>query len=131
MTSSDVVAGQHGFATDYNKLRTDVKNGIKDITANTDGATITFNLTTSNVHTVTLEGNRTLDISSPTVGQAFMVRLVQDGTGSRTVTWWSTIKWPGGAAPALSTAANAIDAFVFVCTSTGNYDGYFAGFGLA
>jgi hypothetical protein len=130
MNSSDVAAGQHGYATQYNNLRKDVKNGIRDITSNTDAATVTFDLTASNVHTVSLGGNRTLDISTPTVGQAFLVRIAQT-TGSNTVTWWSTIKWPGGAAPTLSTAAGAVDAFVIICTGSGTYDGYFAGFGLA
>lgn len=132
MTSSDVVAGAHGYASDYNKLRTDVKTGIKNITEDSDAATITFDLSVTNVHTVTLGGNRTLNISNPTVGQVFMIRLVQDGGGNRTITnWWTTIKWPGGTAPTLSTAGGSIDSFVFVCVSSGNYDAYYAGFSLS
>jgi len=41
----------------------------------------------SNVHTVVLGGNRTLAVSNTSVGQSFILRLVQDGTGSRTVTF--------------------------------------------
>jgi len=131
MNSSDVTAGANIFASDYNDLRADVKNGVKNITSNSDGATVTFNLATSNIHTVTLGGNRTLALSNVAVGQAFMLRLVQDGNGSRTVTWFSTIKWAGGSAPSLSTTAGATDVFGFLCTSTGNYDGYYVALGVA
>ncbi len=98
-----------------------------DITADADGATVTFNLATSNVHGVTLGGNRTLALSNEHVGQIFTLRLLQDGTGSRTVTWFTTIKWAGGAAPTLTTTASKADTFVFIVTSAGNYDGYIVG----
>lgn len=98
-----------------------------DITTDTDGATVTFNMATSNVHTVTLAGNRTLAVSNVKVGQIFTVRLVQDSTGSRTVTWFTTIKWAGGAAPTLTTGTGKADTFVFLTTSSGNYDGYIVG----
>lgn len=99
------------------------------ITTDADGATITFDLSTS-LHTVTLGGNRTLALSNETVGQTFVIRLVQDGTGSRTVTWFSTIKWAGGSAPTLTTTASKTDVFGFICTSAGNYDGYVIGTNL-
>lgn len=95
----------------------------------TDGATVTFNLASGayRKHKVVLGGNRTLAISNALVGQAFIIDLVQDATGSRTVTWFSTIKWAGGSAPTLTTDANAIDTFGFICTSSGNYQGYVIG----
>ena len=95
----------------------------QNLVSNTDGATITFDLDTGNIHTVTLEGNRTLALSNVDVGQAFMVRLVQDGTGSRTITWFSTIKWSGGVAPTLSTTGSDVDLIGFICTGSGQYDG--------
>ena len=98
-----------------------------DITADSDGATITFNLATSNIHSVTLGGNRTLALSNAAVGQCFILRLVQDGTGTRTVTWFTTIKWAGGSAPTLTTTINKTDVFGFLCTSAGNYDGFVIG----
>lgn len=112
----------------------DGTHGIIDSTAHkqnlvtsADGATVTFDLDTSNVFTVTLGGNRTLALSNATTGQAFVVRLVQDGTGSRTVSWFSTIKWPGGTAPTLSTTGGRVDVFGFICTSSGQYDGFIVG----
>ena len=98
-----------------------------DITADSDGATVTFNLATSNIHSVTLGGNRTLALSNAAVGECFILRLLQDGTGSRTVTWFTTIKWAGGSAPTLTTTANKADMLGFVVTSSGNYDGFVVG----
>ena len=101
------------------------KPGLK---ADTDGATVTFNLNEPNMHTVTLGGNRTFAISNETAGQRFIIRVLQDGTGSRLVsTWFSTIKWAGGSAPTLTTTANKADVFGFVVTGTDTYDGFIVG----
>lgn len=105
--------------------------GLKTpIESNTDGATVTFDLDTSNTHTVTLGGNRTLALSNADAGQKFIIRLVQDGIGSRTVTWFSTIKWPGGVTPTLTATGDKTDVFGFICTSAGNYDGFVLGYNL-
>jgi hypothetical protein len=95
----------------------------------TDGATVTFDLGNGGYrkHKVTLGGNRTLAISNSVVGQAFIIDLIQDGTGGRTVTWFSTIKWTEGAVPTLTTTANKTDTFGFIVTSAGNYQGYIVG----
>lgn len=106
-----------------------VNGSVQSLTSDTDGATVTFNMASSNVHTVTLAGNRTLAVSNVTVGQWFVVILKQDGTGSRTVTWFSTINWAGGTTPTLTTTADYSDTFVFHCTATNTYRGYIAGQG--
>lgn len=131
-TVTNPTAGDDVLATWGQAVYTDVGALFdeKTLNSNSDSATITFNLNTSSIHTVTLGGNRTLALSNVTTGRPFFIRLVQDGTGSRTVTWWSGIKWPGGTAPTLSTTADAIDSFMFIPISAGVYDGYFAGFGL-
>lgn len=97
----------------------------------TDGSTITFNLNTANIHTVTLAGDRTLALSNASTGQVFIIRLVQDGSGSRTVTWFSTIKWSGGITPTLTTTASRVDVFGFICTGSGTYDGFIVGQNLS
>jgi len=79
------------------------------------------------VHKVTLGDNRTLAILNETAGQKFMLRLQQDATGSRTVTWFSTIKWAGGSAPTLTTTASKADVFGFLVTGTDAYDGFVIG----
>jgi hypothetical protein len=98
-----------------------------DITSDTDGATVTFDLSVTDKHTVTLGGSRTLAISNGTNGQVFMIILVQDSGGSKTVTWFSTIKWAGGSAPTLTTTANKADVFSFIQTTSGNYYGFVVG----
>ena len=91
----------------------------------TDGTTITFDLNTSNIFSVTLGATgRTLAVSNATVGQCFIIRLVQGGSGSNTVTWFSTIKWAAGVTPVLTTTLNKTDVFGFICTSAGNFDGF-------
>ena len=101
-----------------------VKTPLK---SNTDASTITFDLDEASTHTVTLGDNRTLAISNEDAGQKFIINLVQDGTGSRTVTWFSTIKWAGGSAPTLTTTANKADSFGFLCTGTDAYYGFVIG----
>ena len=101
-----------------------VKTPLK---SNTDGSTVTFDLDEASTHTVTLGGDRTLAISNEDAGQKFIINLVQDGTGSRTVTWFSTIKWAGGSAPTLTTTADKADSFGFLCTGTDAYYGFVIG----
>lgn len=118
MNSSDVTAGTNATATQHNNLRKDLRNSIKDEQVDSDGATITFNLANGAIHSTTLGGNRTLAISNPTAGQSFMILLKQDGSGSRTVTWWGSIKWVGAAAPTLTTTASRTDIFAFFYDGT-------------
>jgi hypothetical protein len=40
---------------------------------------------------------------------------VQDGAGSRTITWDAEFLWSNGAAPTLSTGAGAMDIITFLC----------------
>lgn len=62
---------------------------------------------------ITMTGNCTLSFTAPTTGVAnFQLKLIQDGTGSRVVTWPS-IKWPGGTAGVLTTTASAEDIVSF------------------
>ena len=112
--------GGSGQIGDIFRTKKAVKTAIK---SNADGETITFDLNESNTHYATLGGNRTIALSNPDVGQKFILRLQQDNTGGRTVTWFSTIKWDGVTPPTLSTSGNRADLFGFLCTSGGQYDG--------
>jgi len=96
----------------------------------TDAGTVTFDLALKQIYTVVLGGNRVLAVSNAAVGKPFIIRLKQDGTGSRTVTWWSTINWVNDTTPTLGTAVSSVDVYGFLCTSTDNYDGYVVGEGL-
>jgi hypothetical protein len=86
--------------------------------------TATLDLALGNEHRITMPaGNITIAISNATNGQKFIISILQDGTGSRTVTWFTTIRWAGGSAPTLTTTASKRDIFGFIVTGTGTYDG--------
>lgn len=84
------------------------------------GAAITLNLATGNIKEVTLDANTTVSLSNLKVG-TFTIAMIQDGTGSRTVSWPASIKWPGGTAPTLTATAGARDVFVGYCDGTNLY----------
>lgn len=87
-----------------------------NMTTLSDGANISWDLSQNQVAKVTLAGNRTLDAPSNQVaGATYILIVVQDGTGSRTLnTSASAYKFPGGTEPTLSTGANAVDILTFV-----------------
>ena len=95
----------------------------------TAAGTATLDLSKGNIHHITMPaGNITIALSNGTAGQCFIVRILQDGTGSRTVTWFTTIKWAGGSAPTLTTTASKADTMGFEVTTAGSaYDGYVVG----
>lgn len=65
---------------------------IGDIITATDGATVTINTALGNTQSVTVGGNRTINITGITYkGQVVNIRVIQDGTGGRTLTWADTI----------------------------------------
>lgn len=92
-----------------------------------DGATVTFDLSAGNKHRVTLGGNRTLALSNPIADSTFIIKLTQDGTGTRTVTWFSTLQWAGGSAPTLTVTGGKSDTFGFIRVGAGTYDAFVVG----
>lgn len=88
----------------------------------TDAATIAWDMDVGAVAKVTLAGNRTL--GAPTNlkdGGTYILRVIQDGTGSRTLAYSGVFKWPNGTAPTLTTTANAVDIITFVSDGTNLY----------
>ena len=80
----------------------------------TDGATVTWDVSTAPVCKLTLGGNRTL--SAPTngaTGQFISIAVIQDATGSRTLTWNSVYEFTADTAPTLTTTVSKADLFVF------------------
>jgi hypothetical protein len=84
----------------------------------TDAATIPVDWNVSQNQAVTLGGNRTLTFANGVAGSTYSLSLTQDGTGSRTVTWPSTVKWAGGSAPTLTTTAARTDQITFYFDGT-------------
>jgi hypothetical protein len=80
----------------------------------TDAATIAVDFNLGINFKVTLAGNRTLGApANIRDGQSGIIRIRQDGTGSRGLTFNTAWKFVGGAPPTLSTAANTIDRFSY------------------
>ena len=93
-----------------------------DATILTDGATISWDAASNQVCSVELGGNRTMDAPTNLVDGAFYALTVnQDVTGSRTLAWDTTFKFPGATAPTLTTTASARDEFVFRSDGTNIY----------
>ena len=80
----------------------------------TDASTISWNVLTSPVAKVTLGANRTLGAGTGGVAGSFQSLLViQDGTGSRSLTFNAAYEFKDDTAPTLTTTANKGDLFVF------------------
>ena len=80
----------------------------------TDASTITWAANTSPVANVTFGANRTLgNASGGVAGQFISLLVIQDGTGSRTLTWNAAYEFKDDTAPTLTTTASKGDLFVF------------------
>jgi len=84
----------------------------------------TISLASGTVLSYTLTGNCTFTMPTSTSGTSFIVKLIQDGTGSRTATFTS-VKYPGGTAPTITTTATTgTDILSFVCINSVWYGTY-------
>jgi hypothetical protein len=88
----------------------------------TDASTIAWDASANQVTKVTLTANRTLGAATNQVqGGVYVLTIIQDGTGSRTVTFNSTYKFTSNV-PTLSTSASARDILVFLSDGTNMYE---------
>lgn len=89
-------------------------------------ANVSWDLDTAQVATLTLDGNLVLDNpANMNDGGQYILRILQDGTGSRLLTYGSVYKFPGGSDPTLSTGASERDKIGFDSNGT-LMDGNFA-----
>ena len=80
----------------------------------TDQATVSWDASTQDVCKLTLGGNRTMAApTNNTTGQFISILVIQDGTGSRTLTWNAVFEFASDTAPTLTTTASLGDVFVF------------------
>lgn len=77
------------------------------------GASDTIDWTLSNKQKSTLTANCTFTFTAPPGPCSLVLKLVQDATGSRTVTWPAAVHWSGGTAPTLTTTASRVDIICF------------------
>jgi len=130
--TGDLILNTNNGSSSSDITITDAANGDIDFTCNgtgnvvfndaayapetglTDAATITWDAQAMPITKVTLADNRIL--AAPTnsqTGQFVSLLIIQDGTGSRTLTWNAVFEFPLEAAPTLTTTADLADLFVF------------------
>ena len=104
------------FTADANNLTT-ISGAVLNAEATlSDGANVAWDVIASPVAKVVLGGNRNLSAPSgttPAAGQFVSILVIQDGTGSRTLTFNAVYEFTGDVAPTLTTTVNKGDLFVF------------------
>jgi hypothetical protein len=117
---------------DNELIRAKLRDYSETISSPTISAgTLTLNLETSNIFTVSLNAAiTTLTISNPPAsgsGGSFTLIFTADGT-PRSVTWPASIKWAGGTAPTITSTSGKADSFAFFTSDGGtNWQGYVGG----
>jgi hypothetical protein len=88
-------------------------------TLSISGVTIAWDLSVKQTSSIILTTNAAL--SNPTnalAGNYYTLIVIQDNTGSRTLTFGTNYKWANGTVPVLSTIANSIDVLTFIYNGT-------------
>ena len=82
-------------------------------------ANVTLDFANAQMFSITLGTNSNLNRpSNLTVGQSGTIFVIQDGTGSRTLSYSSVFDFVGGTAPTLTTTASAVDRIDYVVRTT-------------
>ncbi|MDO8493157.1 MAG: hypothetical protein Q7S19_01260 [bacterium] len=105
------------------------------VTANSTTA-YTVDLEAGNVLKITMTGNCTFTFSNPPatgIAGSFTLLLIQDGTGSRLATWPTSVRFPAGTKPTLTTTATTgTDVLTFFTVDAGTtWYGFPAGLAMA
>jgi hypothetical protein len=125
-----ISSGNVGISTGSPSANLDVSGSVNFSKANylsqtlTDGATINWDTSAGVIATVTLGGNRTMAAPTNLKVGTYILHVIQDGSGNRTLTWNSVFKWTAATAPTLTTAANRRDIFSFICDGTNLYGSF-------
>jgi hypothetical protein len=95
-------------------------NYTETVNAITAGTAATINLSSGTVVTFTISGgNATITMPTLATGKSFILILTQDSS-ARTVNW-STVVWPSGTPPTVSTGSGKKDIFSFFSDGTNWY----------
>lgn len=89
------------------------------------GASKTITWANGNKQKVLMTASCIISFGAPAGPTNLVLKVTQGGTGSYTITWPGTVKWPnGGSAPTLSTAVGAIDIITLYYDGTNYYGSY-------
>ena len=111
-----------GNATFTGSVQVSTAVNVNTVTL-TDAASITSSFDAGNTFVVTLGGNRTL--AAPTsagIGQTGSIRIIQDATGGRTLSYNTAWQFVSGSAPTMDTSAGAQSILVYSCRSATTID---------
>ena len=101
---------------------------ISAISVAASDTTKTLDFATSNNFALTLANTSSCTLANPSnlaAGQTGSIFIVQDGTGSRLLTYGSSWEFAGGTAPTLTTAASAVDRIDYVVRTTSSIHAVF------
>ena len=122
LESGDIGSTVQGYDADTAKTdtaQTFTAGQRGEITTLTSGSTVTPDFADSNNFTLTLGTNVTLaNPSNLAAGQSGSIFLVQDSTGSRTLSFGTYWDFAGGTAPTISSAASSVDRLDYIVRST-------------
>lgn len=120
--ATDTLVARDTTDTLTNKTLTNpaVTNYVETPYSANSSTAITLNLANGTVQIITLTGNATITMPTAVSGKSFVMFLKQDATGSRTVTW-TTVKWPSGTAPTITSTASKQDIYSFFSDGTNWY----------
>ncbi len=96
-----------------------IQNFSEKSITNSGSSTYDIDWSAATLFEITMTGNRTITFSNLVSGRSITALFIQDGTGSRIITW-PTVKWTAGSPMVLSTAASAIDVVSFFVGSNGS-----------
>lgn len=108
------------LSRELSELYSDITNGVLGgvgsgketfTTVAASGAAQTVDFSTASMWDITLTADCTITLQGADATKAcsLTLKLRQDGTGARKVTWPGSVTWLNGAAPSLHTAASSID----------------------
>ena len=123
LSATDVICSGVGVDVDalLGKDLRIAKAAVADIVSLTDAASIAIDFNAGQNFAVQLTDNRTLENATNCVpGQTGSIFVIQDGTGSRTLSFGANYKFPGGTAPTLSTGASAADRIDYITFTSTN-----------
>ena len=112
-----VAAGNGVFTHNTHTFRNAQRARIEAVSVG--AAYVTLDFANAQMFSITLGTNSNLNRpSNLTVGQSGTIFVVQDGTGSRTLSYSSVFDFVGGTAPTLTTTASAVDRIDYVVRTT-------------
>ena len=122
VTANTTVRGDFVVEAGSLKISTSAR-AYNPITTLTDAASIAVDFALGNNFLVTIGGNRTLAAPTNAVaGQTGNIYLIQDGTGSRTLSYNTAYQFVSAAVPTLSTGAGDVDMLIYSARSASTID---------